>query len=130
MKEFIDENGNKRFISEPEGNDWLDEAYRSAEKEIDELMSQEIKVLTRETFLLAKHVPLPPPPPIEDVGMWHRHMLKRMAIDAGKTEEEMIHYLTELDRNPPSFPNLPPADPIAECFKKLKEEPEREQNEI
>ena len=89
-------------------------------KMTDELISHE--GLTRETFLLAKHVPLPPPPPIEDVGMWHRHILKRMAIDAGKTEEEMIQYLAELDITPPSFPNLPPADPIAERFKKLKED--------
>ena len=65
MKEFIDENGNKRFVSEPEGNDWLDEAYRSAEKEIDELVSHE--GLTRETFLLAKHVPLPPLSPFPNL---------------------------------------------------------------
>ena len=122
MKEYIDENGNKRFVSEPEGNDWLDEAYRSAEKEIDEEVKETIvniavSYLEKDTFVKMKNMSLPPPPP-EDVGMWHRHMLKRMAIDAGKTEEEMIQYLNEL----PSFSNFPPADSLPWHLKNLKKD--------
>ena len=68
---------------------------------------------------------LPKPSTIQETIMWHRHMLKRMAINAGKTEEEMIQYLQELDNNPPSTVT-PPADPIGWHLKNLKKDNKNE----
>jgi hypothetical protein len=140
MKEYINENDEKRLASELEGTDWLDIAYREAIKEIDDIVRGDIfnkacNYVTKPSTPYTKEEliqniqklrnDLPKPPTIQETIMWQRHMLKRMAINAGKTEEEMMQYLQELDKNPPSTVETP-ADPIGYHLKNLKKDNKNE----
>ena len=126
MKEYIYENGDKRLASEEDGEHWIDIANREYLKEIDEVIRNDIinravSYLEKDTFVKMKTMPLPPTNEqgVEEIRMWYKHMLHKMALNAGKTDEEMIQYLQELDRNPPSTVETP-ADPTGSHLKNLK----------